>query len=62
MNAIEIKALRDKLDWTQAQLAEYLGVDRSTISRMENGGKVHGPAAKLLSSLRDRYVSSEAAE
>ncbi|NTI92256.1 helix-turn-helix transcriptional regulator [Agrobacterium rhizogenes] len=37
--------------WTQDQLAEYLGVDRSSVSRMENGGPVSGPVARLLAGL-----------
>ncbi|WP_245449607.1 hypothetical protein [Rhizobium leguminosarum] len=32
-------------------MAEYLGVDRSSISRMENGQPVSGPVERLLSML-----------
>jgi DNA-binding transcriptional regulator YiaG len=45
-----IKSTREnRYGWTQEQLAEYLGLDRSNVSRMENGqSKPGGPAMKLL--------------
>ncbi len=50
----DIKALRARLNWTQEQLAEYLGLDRSSVSRMENDERPtrpSGPARKLLDRL-----------
>lgn len=47
----DIKAIRMKLDWTQDQMAEYLGVDRSSVSRMEKGSPISGPVSKLLAHL-----------
>ncbi|WP_172831053.1 helix-turn-helix domain-containing protein [Rhizobium leucaenae] len=51
MTDLDIRSLRDKLDWTQDQLAEYLGVDRSTVSRIENGRRIAGPVYRLLLAL-----------
>jgi transcriptional regulator with XRE-family HTH domain len=60
---IDIKLLREKHGWTQDQLAEQLGVDRSSISRMENGGRVRGPVRKLLEKLSfGEALQREAAE
>jgi transcriptional regulator with XRE-family HTH domain len=53
MTAADILALRDKLDWTQEQLAEYLGLDRSSVSRMENGQPPKGPTRRLLEQLAE---------
>lgn len=51
---LDIKALREKLGWTQEQMAEYLGLDRSSVSRMESGQEPKGPARKLLEELKRR--------
>lgn len=48
---IDIKVLRETRGWTQGQLADRLGIDRSSVSRMENGGRVRGPVRKLLEKL-----------
>ncbi len=45
---IDIKALRESLGLTQAQLAEKLGLDRSSVSRMESGQHPKGPTRLLL--------------
>jgi len=45
---IDIKTLRSRLGWTQGQLADFLGLDRSAISRMESGQAPKGPTRKLL--------------
>lgn len=45
---LNIRAFRQRNGWTQEKLAELLGVDRSSISRMENGAAVRGPVRKLL--------------
>jgi DNA-binding transcriptional regulator YiaG len=50
-NQIDVKALRALLGWTQAQLGLEMGVDQSTVSHWEAGGKPRGPALKLLQSL-----------
>jgi transcriptional regulator with XRE-family HTH domain len=46
--AIDIRSLRDRLGWTQERLAQELGLDRSSVSRMETGQSPKGPTAKLL--------------
>jgi transcriptional regulator with XRE-family HTH domain len=38
---------------TQAELAERLGIDRSSLAHMENGRQVPRPVALLLASLVD---------
>ncbi len=38
---MELAALRRYRDLTQHEVAERLGVDQSTVSRMENGQNVH---------------------
>jgi transcriptional regulator with XRE-family HTH domain len=48
---IDIKALREARGWTQGDLAEYLGLDRSSVSRLERGQKPKGPTAKLIAAL-----------
>ena len=45
---IDIKAIRAKLEITQAQLGEALGVDQSTVSNWERDGMPNGHAQKLL--------------
>lgn len=58
MNSQSIIALRkDRLRWTQEQLASYLGVDRATVSRMETGQVPSGPVDKLLKQLADSSAS-----
>ena len=52
---IDIGELREQLGWTQEKLAEFLGVDRSTVSRMENGKSISGPVIRLLIQLKRNY-------
>jgi len=61
--AMDVRSLREKLGWTQDQLAEYLGLDRSSVSRMESGREPSGPVRRLLDALCNTDVrSQEAAE
>ena len=48
---IDIKALRETVGWSQETLAIFLGVDRSSVSHMENGRPARGPVIRLLKSL-----------
>lgn len=48
---IDVRSLRNSLGLTQAQLADAVGVDQSTVSNWENGITPRGPAKKLLQSL-----------
>jgi DNA-binding transcriptional regulator YiaG len=60
---IDIKTLRkERLKWTQEELASYLGVDRATVSRMETGQPPSGPIERLLRQLEQHGpASTEAA-
>lgn len=49
--SIDVRALRQRVGWKQDRLARYLGVDRSSVSHMENGRAVKGPIARLLQNL-----------
>ncbi|MGZ2449624.1 DNA-binding transcriptional regulator YiaG [Rhizobium ruizarguesonis] len=62
---LDIQAIRKDLGGiTQAQLADAMGVDQSTVSNWENGQRPRGPARKLLLSLKreDFAAQSEAAQ
>lgn len=62
-NELDVKTIREALKMTQAQLAEELGVDQSTISNWEKSEQLpRGPARKLLVSLAESVKPSEAAE
>lgn len=45
MIAVEIKALRDRLGWTQERLARELGVSWITVQRWEKGKVMPSPLA-----------------
>jgi transcriptional regulator with XRE-family HTH domain len=49
---IDVKALRESINWKQDRLARFLGVDRSSVSHMENGRPPRGPVKRLLESLQ----------
>lgn len=52
MEKIDLKIIRLKLGWSQDQMADFLGCDRSSVSRMENGDReVRPPYRKLLATL-----------
>lgn len=48
-----VKSIRKSLNMTQAELAERLGIDRSSLAHMENGRPVPRPVALLLDVLVD---------
>ena len=49
MTSGEIRALREKLGWTQVALAEAIGVTSNTVARWERGEMaISEPAARLL--------------
>jgi len=48
---LDIKELRERVNWSQDRLAEFLGMDRSSVSHMENGRPPRGPAKRLLDML-----------
>jgi len=51
---VDVRALRESLGWTQDQLAAELGLDRSSVSRLERGQKAKGPTAKMLEIIAER--------
>ena len=52
MTGADIKALRERLGWTQAKLAEHLGIKQASVSRLEqNGWEPSGPVKLLLAQL-----------
>lgn len=58
---LNVKDLRSRLGFTQAQLGEAVGVDQSTVSNWENGVAPRGPARKLLQRLAEQAPSPEPA-
>lgn len=48
---LDIRALRQSINWKQERLARFLGVDRSSVAHMENGRPVRGPVRRLLENL-----------
>ena len=49
MTGLEIRALREKLGWTQKALAGAVGVTSNTVARWERGEMaISEPAARLL--------------
>ncbi|SNS28078.1 putative transcriptional regulator [Anaerovirgula multivorans] len=42
---------REELNLTQEKLAEIVGVDRSTITKIENGGRTSVKTAKKISGI-----------
>lgn len=50
--ALKIKQLREELQMTQVQFAEYVGVHRSTISKIES--QDHNVSLTMLNSIADK--------
>jgi transcriptional regulator with XRE-family HTH domain len=46
-----VKDLRNRLEWSQAQLGVYLGVTQPNIARLEGGAPETGPVRRLLDQL-----------
>ena len=59
---IDVKALRNSRGWTQDQMAAYLGLDRSSVSRIENGSEISGPVRRLLDLLVAQVNGGEAVQ
>jgi len=57
-----IKKLRTERGWSQQQMAVCLGLNRSSVSRLEAGQEPSGPTLKLLELLAVTEISKEAAE
>lgn len=50
----DLKEFRLKLKWSQRRLAEELGCDQSTVSRIETGETPNGAIRRLIDILRER--------
>jgi transcriptional regulator with XRE-family HTH domain len=48
-----VKNLRLALRWSQDDMADYLGVNRSSVSRYESDLEPGGPVTRLLKTLAD---------
>jgi len=48
-----VRALRKKNGWTQVELAELLGIDRSYLSEIEAGKK--DPGLRILKAIADGF-------
>jgi transcriptional regulator with XRE-family HTH domain len=48
-----VRALRKKNGWTQVELAEMLGIDRSYLSEIETGKK--DPSLRILKAIADGF-------
>jgi transcriptional regulator with XRE-family HTH domain len=53
------KSLRDRLNWSQQKLADYLGVAQSAVARLEGGQKESGPVHKLLDILEAQLAAND---
>ena len=51
---INVSALRKRLNLSQSALADKLGVDQGTVSRLENGRAPSGPVQRLLEQMAAR--------
>lgn len=56
-----ISDLRTARKWSQERLAEELGVDQATVSRMERGGHMSQTVAKLIERLLAEKPAEDAA-
>lgn len=54
---INVVQLREALGWTQQQLADACGVDRSTVSKWESEPPAKGPALIILRQMHERVAS-----
>ena len=46
-----MRALRDRLEWSQATMADYVGLSQAQISNIENGTPEKGPLTMVLDQL-----------
>lgn len=53
----DCKALRSDLGWTQQDMADYLGIDRCNVSRIETRGGASGSSLVLLRMLRAASIA-----
>ena len=53
MTSKQLRAIRKRLDWTQVEFAERLGIHPNTLARQERGEKGIGGAVEKLARLLD---------
>jgi len=58
----EIKKIRIDLGWTQKEMGNFLGLDASTISRIETGKQSCSRAVKKLLHFLHKKMEQEASE
>jgi len=51
-----VRTLRRKHGWTQVEMSEMLGIDRSYLSEIENGKK--DPSLRVLKTIADGFELS----
>ena len=51
-----VRALRQEQGWTQVEMAEMLGIDRSYLSEIETGKK--DPSLRVLKTIADGFKLS----
>ena len=61
MDGKELRAFRLKLDITQAQMGDLLGISGSLVSKLEKGAKMNRSISLLLASLQSGQVASRTA-
>lgn len=52
-NVFDTRALRLRIGWRQDRMGRYLGLDRSSVSRLEKGGRARGSTLILLRQLEE---------
>lgn len=59
MTGDEIKSLREVRTWSQQKMAEELGIDQATVSRIERGvAEPSGPVKRLLEKMATEPLPS----
>lgn len=58
----DIKALRESKGWSQQQMADELGVNQATVSRIERGSDPPGPVKRLLAKMAAETGSPTSAD
>ena len=58
MKGKQLRSIRKKLDWTQAELAKALGVTSNTVARWERDEMgISEPAARLVKAIQSTETS-----
>lgn len=60
MTPAALRAIRLRLGWTQAELAEAIGVDHNTVSRWEIGERgIPEPTARLVERIEKEHIHAD---